>query len=439
MTNRGDRLICFAGAAMLGGLAGIMLWRMLGHGAGYLLKPAVLVGGLALLFVIGGALKGGWLQRLVRGCTLLMINTAVVFGVAEVAGRVIGLDYNELLGARKKNEAFPIYFRLPTQPAGDVFFVRHGPDQWTGKPLTTLLTNHRSTDVAYTDEKEVTITYDKDGFRNASDLKDWDVVVAGDSFTESGYLAQGDIFTGLLAERMGKTVKNLGVTDTGNLSHAFYLKTYGKAPACREAVLAFFEGNDLSDNVHEVDAQQTFQKTGKRPSHDIPKEPSLLKTLYHLVRDFRQMTFRPRSYANAIFKGKEEVPVTIADAPPSSQNMSDKEKAAMGQALDQWAKNCKELGVRAHLLYLPCKRRVLDGHLEQKTDYPEPKWSLGDLPQYIEKECVARGILFVDATPALAQKSKEGVLTYNSIYDTHFNAEGHRVTAEVLSAHLLKP
>ena len=430
--------LCYLGA--VGGLVvSAVLWhRWVTLGAGQWALPAQLLAGFAVLSFVA-ARRGGWLQGMVSGCVRLGITTGITFGLAEAACRVMNLDFNELLGARKANEAFPIYFRMPTHPSGDVFFTRPPGATWTGKPLQTLLKNHRSTDEAYTGEKEITIRYSKEGFRNPDSLTDWEVAVVGDSFTESGYLPEDQIFTGVAAAKLGQRVKNLGITDTGNFSHVHYLAAYGEAPSCKRSVLAFFEGNDLTDNVNESKALELFQQTGERPSHDIPVQPSLLKAVWNLIRDFKHLRLSDRSYANAWFRsGDREIPVTIADAPPSVAQMSPEQLNALASALELYASTARKAGMNPHLLYLPCKRRVLHNSLRKGQDYPEPDWTPGDLPQYLAAECGKRGIQFVDATPDLQRASEKGVLTFNPIYDTHFNEEGHRIVGEVL-ARSLKP
>ena len=194
------------------------------------------------------------------------------------------------------------------------------------------------------------------------------------------------------------------------------------------------EGNDLDDNINELRELQEFRATGERPCRDIGRESSLLKTLYRFARDFRKMNFRPRSYANAtfVFNGRE-IPFTIADAPQAPDMMSVDQKKSFHEALETWARSCKESGVDAVLLYIPCKRRVFHGHLKHGSDYPEPDWQLNDLPAFVTREANVLGIRCIDSTPALTELAAKGVLTYNPIYDTHLNKEGHRVVAEVLA------
>lgn len=429
-----DRILCAAPAALLGGLAILMEWRAAFHNAPHLRTPGFICCGLSALLLLTAEFATGRIHRLQRTIAILALNTLVLFGLAEIVCRVAGVDFNLLLGLKEKSEAFPIFFRQPDQPSGDVFFTREGPATWTGKPLSVMLRNHRGTDDAYLDEEEITVTYDKNGFRNPPDLADWDIVVTGDSFTESGYLPYEDLYTTMLGKMLHKRVKNLGVSDTGNFTQASYLRAYGRAPSCRSAVMAFFEGNDLDDNVEEIRNLKKFHATGERPNREIGRESSLLRTLYHFARDFRKMNFRQRSYANATYLAAgKEVPVTIADAPPAPDKMSAAQRDSLRTAIATWARTCKENKADAFLLYIPCKRRVLHGHLEQGKDYPEPDWQLNDLPAYVAREAAAQGVRCIDATPALVSLAAQGVLTYNPIYDTHLNREGHRVVATVLA------
>lgn len=452
-----DKLICLFPAAVLGSIAMLMEWRAIWHDADYLRLPGLVCAGIAALLVLVALFAAGKTRRLLRTGSILVLNTVIVFVVAEIGGRVAHVDYNALLRLKEKNESFPVFFRVPTRPAGDVFFVREASTSWTGRPLATALKNINCTDDAYRTEAEVTIHYDKDGFRNPDSLADWDIVVAGDSFTESGYLPDNEIFTGILAAATDRRVKNLGISDTGNFSHSFYLKSYGKSPSSRTAVLAFFEGNDLVDDIKELKDLAKYKATGERPTKEIGPEPSLIRTLYHLARDYKKMSLRPQSLANATYFAKQSpghlidpahianasfisdgtaIPVTIADAPPTPEQMTAEQKAALGEALDTWAKTCRELKMDSWLAYLPCKRRVLHGHLRQGADYPDPGWQLNELPSYVASECAARGIRFVDTTPPLADLAAKGVLTFNPIYDTHYNREGHRAVGETLAAAL---
>ena len=434
-----DRFL-FMGTAALLILAGVgMECRAVTHHAIHLRLPGLVCILAGVVFAAALYLPASRIRNLLKTTMIVLINTVLLMGVVEAGCRVAGVDFNALLRVREKNEAFPFYYRAPSKPVGDVFFMRNGPDSWTGRPLSVMLKNHKGTDAAYADEKEVTIRYDRDGFRNPEDLADWDIAVAGDSFTESGYLDESALFTTVLGRSLGLRVKNLGVSDTGNLSHACYLEKFGKAPSCRTALLAFFEGNDIEDNLAEVRDLSRFHSTGQRPDREIRREPSIIRTLYRLVRDIRQVEFRQRSYANADFEAAgKRVPVTIADAPPAPDQLDGETLNALDLALDTWVGACGRNGVEPWFLYIPCKRRVLHGHISRHADYPQPDWELNSLPEFMREKCTARKIRFVDATPALAEQAAGGVLPYNSIYDTHLNVEGHRKVGQTLAAAMKK-
>ena len=56
----------------------------------------------------------------------------------------------------------------------------------------------------------ITVQYDEAGFRNPAGMLDWDIAVAGDSFTELGYLRHEDLFTTVLGQILDARVLNLG-------------------------------------------------------------------------------------------------------------------------------------------------------------------------------------------------------------------------------------
>ncbi|MCB1227240.1 MAG: SGNH/GDSL hydrolase family protein [Verrucomicrobiales bacterium] len=441
MSVRLDRFLCLLGAVLWLLLTLVLTWRWVGFGAAYLERPVLSAGGLAMGFFLVSRSRGGWLLRTCRTLSVLGLMLGATLVAAELGCRLLKLDFNELLGVRQRQAAFPIYFQMPRHPSGTVFFTRPPEATWTGQPLTRLLELNRSTDVDYTDEVEVTIAYDDQGFRRVPDQTDWDVVVAGDSFTEAGYLPEEKIFTGQLAARSGLRVRNLGISDTGTFSHAHYLEAYGAAPSARQAVLAFFEGNDLQDNAREAEDLRRWQEQGVKPDREIHPEPSLLRTLYHAVRDFSKLRLRPRSFANADFTDAQgrQIPLTIADAPPAAAEIPAEQAAALREGLDQWVARCQAAHLEPSLLYLPCKRRVLHGLMTPRGDYPQPEWELGDLPAHLESLCVERGIKFIDATPALRALAERGILPFNAIFDTHFNEAGHAEVGRLLAQELVPP
>lgn len=202
------------------------------------------------------------------------LSTAFLLAICEVAFRAVGFDFEHL---NDPGDELPIYYRTPTLHAGEGIFRRPGPASWRGKPLSEFLRIRWGSESTYADEKPVVIQYDALGFRNPAALTDWEIVVAGDSFVELGFLPYEELFTTIAARRLGVRIKNLGVSGTGPLSQMFYVQHYGRGASTKDAVLCFFEGNDLSDLDREIRSTELFRATG----HPLerPKQMSLLKAL----------------------------------------------------------------------------------------------------------------------------------------------------------------
>jgi hypothetical protein len=88
---------------------------------------------------------------------------------------------------------------------------------------------------------------------------------------------------------------------------------------------------------------------------------------------------------------------------------------------------------------MPAKRRVLDGFLEFEENAAERlvKWQQTDLPAFIQETCHDTDIQFIDVTRGLKQQTENGILTYNSVWDTHLNQTGTKVVADIVSAEIL--
>jgi hypothetical protein len=339
----------------------------------------------------------------------------------EVACRWVGIDFDH------QEQAFsrlPIYFRKPVIPVGKAFFRRPGPDQWYGKVLTSRLRDE-GFEEQIPGEQDLLIRYDGQGFRNPADLTDWDVVMAGDSFTELGYLPYEDLITTQVGEALGLRVKNLGVGWTGTLTQTCYLEQYGKAPSARHAFLVFFEGNDLVDLLRE-EGQLAEVQRGLQPKpmlETLTKQPSFIKAVY---RTLLRRRGKPASPWNARFVyGETAVPLRVSYTPPGSSTMSPGQKAMLASAVQGWGDAARALGMKPWLAYMPCKRRVLHGRLEFLETAAKHliDWRPTDLPEIVSRCCAGLGTEFVDLTPDLVREVERGRLTYNT-YDTHLNREG---------------
>jgi len=152
------------------------------------------------------------ITRLTRQVSLALISLVVTLVVAEGIFRVVGFDFS---GGERAWRRVPPYYRQPTEPSGAVFFRRSGPERWTGQVLNTRLRQLGVLPNPYANEPAITVSYDRNGFRNPEGMSDWQIAVAGDSSTELGYLADDQLFTSILSHRLEAPVLNLGVSYTG--------------------------------------------------------------------------------------------------------------------------------------------------------------------------------------------------------------------------------
>jgi hypothetical protein len=372
--------------------------------------------------------------RFSTGLCLSLLATALAVGVLELGFRAAGFDFRSLEAARRR---LPPFYRKPMVPTGGAFFRRAGPEQWRGQVIRTCLRVLRFPDEAYRDEPVVELSYDAQGFRN-EDLGDaWEIAVAGDSFTELGFLPYEQLFTTALARLTGWRVRNLGVSHTGPLAQLSFLADYGSSRATRQTVIVFYEGNDLLDLDREQSALATLAQTGRYEPEEHRRQTSFLRALVEWIGRSPPLAV-PTDLANdAYWPGPSgEVPVTLETTVPSSTELADDTRAAFDDFLSRYAAWARAHGVRPWLAYMPCKLRVLHGRvrLTEAGAAAIGHWSPTDLPSWVAERCAAADVEFVDLTPPLSQGLEtQRRLPFNGLYDTHLNAFGADVVGRTLA------
>ena len=277
-------------------------------------------------------------------------------------------------------------------------------------------------DTAYDDGPITTIRYDQLGFRNPDDLYDWDIVIVGDSFVELGYLPYESLFTTLIGKTLHTNVKNLCVSHSGPWSYNYYLETYGKSHSTRLAIMVFFEGNDIRNLENEAKQLHDLETTGVRPHRVLERQTSFVRAIANLAGYAKKNeNEHKRLFRNAFYTaGAIRTPVSVSYNVPSSSDLTAQQKTEIEQALSAWAGTARDLDMQPWLVYLPTKRRVLNDYLEFDENTPERvrNWKPGDSPDYIASVCQEADIEFIDITPGLTEQTRNGVLTYNSVWDT---------------------
>ena len=383
------------------------------------------------------------------GPLLALISTVVAVSTLEWLCRAVNVDFE--FKAHAYN-TLPIFFRPPTVPVGTAFFRHAGPARWEGKVLDQYYRMMGGRDGRYRDEPAVSITYDALGFRNPDDLADWDIVVVGDSFTELGYLPYEDLFTTRVGTILGLRVKNLGVSGTGPFTHVAYLAEYGKAASTRDALLVFFEGNDFIDMVHEHERMEAAASAGGRhpsvielPSRltELPPQRSFLTAVYRLLTGRRPeeavglhpmaAQTNPESFnAYFVYWNGSTTPVQFELVAPSADRLTPLQRQLTNEAIHDWATTARRLGLRPWLVFMPCKRRVLDGFFTWKDGASRVPLPRG-IPQLVHSVAAANRVGFIDVSPQLEEETRAGHLTYNAVGDSHLNRLGSLVVARVIA------
>lgn len=389
-------------------------------------KVQALLCGAGVALVLLGRLARGKPFALTVRFSMLLLSLLFMLLAAEGAFRLIGYDFSR---AEERFLAHPIYYRWAILPAGEIFNRRPGPDSWTGQVLRTGMRAEGVIDDAYADEAPVTITYDATGFRNPEGLADWEVVVAGDSFVELGYLPYDDLFTTLAGKELNLRVKNLGLCHSGPLAYTYFVNQLGRAPGLRHVVFSFFEGNDLLDLRRECADMQRFRETGRREERSFSAQSSFLLALKTLARPQRVRS------QNAHFTAAgRSLPVTVKYVVPGEADVTVEQRRMLESALDGWADAARSAGAKPWLLYMPCKHRVLHQHLRYDENAKPwlTSWRPTDLPQFVRRLAEERGIAVIDPTSALTDAANAGNVPYNLIWDTHLNREGSRIVADAI-------
>lgn len=412
-----------------------VLGRPRAWGAG---ESITLAAGLVVALA-GIVLRTGRPADLAARLCLSLIAVLGFVAIAEGTVRLLGIDIARPEQAWRRVAP---YYRQPTVPIGEAFFRRVGPEEWTGQVVNTQMKAYRVTPNPYADERVITVRYDSLGFRAAGELHDWEIAVAGNSFTELGSLTDDELHTTILGERLGVRVRNLGVSQTGPLTHLTYLESFGVAPSTRHVMIVFFEGNELWDLKEEFEALLQSRETGQREYRVIEGGNSILRTLESVWQAYRAPPIGPDSSIQAYFRtGEGEVPLTLVYAPASAAEVLPDEPLvrALDHFFTSYAGFAAREDVTPWLIYMPVKLRAMHGHL-RFTDRGRDRfgwWTPTDLPELIGDYSARHGIGFIDLTPALAAETARARETlYYTIYDTHLNPGGSRVVAEEIARQL---
>lgn len=312
-------------------------------------------------------------------------------------------------------------------------------DQYAGDlfRLTCLSTDHAQ----YVEPYTVRFTRDRHGFRNAEPWPDdLDLLVIGDSFTAAEAI-RNPFWSGL-----SQATLSMSFPGSGTIEQSILLDAYGLPLQPDTVVLAYFAGNDLSDNQ----VFQDLRRDGKTIADRVHQDRSPFEYLVtvHLALYLRDVIHKANlsgCHYPQVANTEPAMPVAFFDdmLPVLALNAdalrpSDMFQLTLTTTVDL-SRDLQARGIRFVFMYIPQKAELFWEYLDHQgkreignyvTEYVSPVAAevidknisaQRDLWQSIAQE---QGIEFLDMTSALRAALENGSSPY-FFADTHWNQLGH--------------
>jgi hypothetical protein len=269
------------------------------------------------------------------------------------------------------------------------------------------------------------LKYDRNGFRNATDLSHADIAVIGDSMVEGMTVSDAELTTSVLAGMEGRVVANLGQYGYGPQQELAVFDRFALPLRPRVVVWMFFEGNDLTDEI-------AYRKIAANPpgAWSFFLQRSFTRFAVRAVRGLLAGAKPPGVIQSGEFAGRNiYFSIPAAKLSPEESEAVEAVARMAGSARDRAAAQ----GARLVFVFIPDKFRVLRGYCRFPGKSECRNWVLSDLPTRMRSalQAVSPDIGYVDLTPDLENLAKSGVLPYYSD-DVHLAPEGHRAAATAI-------
>jgi hypothetical protein len=287
----------------------------------------------------------------------------------------------------------------------------------------------------------ITITYDRRGYRNATELDRADIVLIGDSYVEGGFVSDDQVVSTHLEAGLARPVANLGVAGYGTSQELIVLKRDAMPLQPRVVIWFFFEGNDLyNDYLFEnlqVAARETGGATPWTEQHGwwsrsfVRIANAQLRLMLHPLvprycPHFGTISVGPHRGQKILFAPEAAVPWREFE-----RDRWDRAQHTLREA----ARTTRERDVNLLLVYVPIKFRVYRDFMELSQDSEVRDWALWSLPELFAQFCRTEGLACLDLTGPLRDSVRTGGMPHAPT-DSHWSAEGHRLVAQALQEQL---
>jgi hypothetical protein len=325
---------------------------------------------------------------------------------------------------------------------------------------------------------DYTLTIDKRGFRNKTDLGKYDVVILGDSFTEGSGVSDNQAWPTLFAQKSNRTVYNLGMSAGTPATYLETLRKFGLELSPKIVICMLYEGNDFRSSnfspkkIEHRTTLRTFYKSS-------PLRQSIKRALIRSLGPVNSNRFK----IDTLTSGNKTktlppyhplyalswLPLAVPDRPDAKYyafkikrllahfTTKDAFLNSMGcqgtfSALREVKKTCSQRNIRFIVTYTPDKPHILlplvrhklppdklHAFMALKQKNLPPSDELFDilLPRLnaqeaaLEDFCRAESIEFVSFTQPLRQEILKARQAYFT-YDQHWTPIGHETAANTL-------
>jgi hypothetical protein len=378
-------------------------------------------GSIQALINSGNSLISERFQRVL----LVLISLGLILGMIEFPALINVLDYRAVLG---NNFA---WWPINNVKDPELVHIRRPYAHFSGTTLGGGITGgfvipKENRTLYHWDDR-----YDRNGFRNETDLKQADIAVIGDSIVEGVTVDSHELMTSLLGRSEGKVVANLGQSMYGPQEELIVLRRYALPLHPRVVFWIFSDSTDLDDAYY-------YDRNKNTPDDWLHAfwARSFTRISYALLFHGRK---RPGAVRSGIFEGHGEKPVTVY-FPYASHDLTRRHLNSIKRTADILAE-AKKLsaaqGTRLIFVFSPDKFRVLRNFCTFPKESECPTWKINDAPERLERAVKqsAPGVEYMDLTPELVRAAQSGVMPYYPD-DDHWSPVGHRIAAEAIHRYL---
>jgi hypothetical protein len=329
---------------------------------------------------------------------------------------------------------------------------------------------------------EYTLTTDKRGFRNKTNLEKYDIIALGDSFTEGSNVTDDDVWTTKLAQKSNLTVYNLGMAGSHPGIYLETLKRFGITLSPKIVLCMVYEGNDFRESNYK--REDTFVRNVSNCFKNSPLRLALMELLINSFSSRKSTTLENSVSSSDSSTGSDKantntatmsalswLPVAVPDGTDAKYytftvknllaHFEKRNKFEHSKGCRQAFANLRHIKEICHannihlvIVYAPDKSHVLlpliqhnvppenlrafmalkENKLPPSDQLMDTVMARLDVQESAVKEfCRQESIGFISLTEPLREGIAQGRQLYFT-YDDHWTPIGHEVVANTISS-----